>query len=289
MSARATRNTLVFFVLTFAAISAFAADEPAKAPESAPAAAAAPAAETGEKLTTSRDRAKEAGGEWENHWYFIWGAANVYPKLEDSIRKINKEINGPMNMLFPNWEKPTTFRDWRDKGMLWDFHVGAGRDLGQYFSVYATTGYIRGVVKSEEDYMLWLPAKTKVKFQRDLGFVMLGAQYYPFKKAVFNTDPECCYFARVAEGIRPYFELATCYVHLTAFGSGKVKVPLFGTIYKKGEYTDYNLSYLSPRMGVEIPLGRSDSITLAGGYSFYLMDAREFNGPAMFIMHKHKF
>jgi hypothetical protein len=173
--------------------------------------------------------------------------------------------------------------------MLWDVHVGVARDLGEYFSVYATTGYIRGTVKSEEDYSLLIPAKTRVKFQRDLGFVMLGAQYYPFKKAVFDTDPSCCWFARVVQGTRPYVELATCYVHLTAFGSGKVTVPLIGTIYKKGEYSDYNLSYLSPRMGMEIPLGKRDSLTLSGGYSFYLWDDKEFNGPAAFIMHKHKF
>ena len=53
--------------------------------------------------------------------------------------------------------------------------------------------------------------------------------------------------------------------------------------------THHDVTYGSPRLGVEVPLGKNDSVALEGGYLFFTSHASDLNSWALYFMHRHKF
>jgi len=78
-------------------------------------------------------------------------------------------------------------------------------------------------------------------------------------------------------------------VNLYAVGQTKMALPFLGDIAKVKHAEYYDLFYLSPRVGVDIPLNDTDHVGLMFGYLFFLQHPDEYNAKSYYIMYKHRF
>jgi hypothetical protein len=51
----------------------------------------------------------------------------------------------------------------------------------------------------------------------------------------------------------------------------------------------YDVFYLSPRLGVDIPMDEANTVSLVGGYLFFNDHGREFDNASFYMLYKHKF
>ena len=93
---------------------------------------------------------------WENRWFWFVCNSNYHNRLKTSERQIDRQINGLFGAVFPDWERVTTFQDWRDKWLVWDLSVGVGRDISPHFAwtVYGVGG--TGTIRNRDDHRLLL-------------------------------------------------------------------------------------------------------------------------------------
>ena len=116
--------------------------------------------------------------EERSKWFFVFGAANVQPRLKASGKQIDEQINGIFGAVLPRWEEPRTFRDWRDEFRLWDLHVGLGRELSPKWVWMSTVGGSIGTVRNEDRYYpLGVPAMFNVDSSRKIWFASTGMHY----------------------------------------------------------------------------------------------------------------
>jgi len=47
--------------------------------------------------------------------------------------------------------------------------------------------------------------------------------------------------------------------------------------------------YISPRIGVDVPLTEQDDLVLAAGYLFFCEDGADLDNWSYYVMYKHKF
>jgi hypothetical protein len=217
-----------------------------------------------------------------------WGAANLHSDLKESEAKIDRELNGTLGMLIPTWKKPITLKDWSDEFRLWDAHVGVGRDLSPKWAWFLGTGGTTGTLKNDDPYVFPLPLRVQADFTRTLKFVVTGLNWYPWGKPHLQREPGGNRLLESLRATRPFLELATSYMRLKTVAD--VRVSTVGArLFKKYEECDYNLFHISPRVGIETPLGKKDSIAVEMGYLFFNRHPSEFNNFSIYVFHRHRF
>ncbi len=224
----------------------------------------------------------------DQYWYLIVGPANVWPRLEESSSEIDRDINGLLGNLIPGYNKPTTFADWRDSVMLWDVHTGIGRSLSDKWAVFGTAGIIFGTINNEDSYLFPVPMDVDIKFHRKVWFLSAGVDYHPWGKARMLPENEGTALTRRLRGARPYFEAGIGYVNVYTVGQVKISVPLFGDIGKIKHAEYYDLFYLSPRVGVDIPITDRTTGSFQAGYLFFNRHPDEFNCLSLYFLVKHR-
>ena len=232
-----------------------------------------------------------ATNSFERRWFIIYGLANLQPELDETEGKINRLINHGLGGITPCWNKPETFADWRDDFKLWDIHLGGGLELTEKLSWYSTVGCVKGTTKTTTNrFPLLLPLETDVKFERLVWFVSSGIDYYPWGKPYLKApeDGENGLMRRL-RGSKPYFEGALGYVHIETEGDIDLKV-LFGPkLYRYRDTAVYDLTYLSPRLGVEIPITQKTNLALQAGYLFFTSHKNEYDNGSYYLLFKRYF
>lgn len=224
-----------------------------------------------------------------NKWFMYWGAANIHPGLRESEARIDRELNDTLGKLIPGWKRPITLKDWSDSFLLWDGHVGIGRDLSPKWSWFAGTGGAAGTVKNNERYLLPVPLRVRMDFSRRAFFLVTGLDYYAWGKPGLRRESAPNKLLKSIRATRPFAEIAIGYTRLKTIAD--VTVELFGglSLLKEYEEKDYDLFHISPRIGLETPLGKNDSIRVQAGYLFFNQHPDEFNSFCIYMFHKHKF
>ncbi len=225
----------------------------------------------------------------DQHWYLIVALANVWPRLEESEAQIDRDVNDLLGNLLPRWDEPTTFRDWRDDLKLWDIQIGLGRSLNDRWSVFVTAGGIAGSVTTENAYRpLLFPLHIRSKFRRKVWFASAGVDYYPWTKVDYDPNARGNWFTRRIRAARPYVQAATGYVHVRTEGEVRFRAPVLGNLAKVTIDRKYDLCYLSPRIGLDIPVTERGNFALMAGYLFFMQHPREFDTASFYFMYKHR-
>ncbi len=220
----------------------------------------------------------------------FWGPANVHAELKESEREINTQINDVYAPLIPQWDRPQTFRDWSNDWKLWDFHVGVGRDLGFKWSWFLDLGGIVGEVKNDNNYYpLGIPIKVKINFSRLLWFAATGVDYFPWGKPCLAKVQGHHGIVRSLLAARPYLEAAAGFVSVKEVADGKFSLRGTGLEIEQKQTTYHHVTYGSPRVGLEIPLGKKDSLALEAGYLFFTSHASDLNNLSLYVLHQHRF
>jgi hypothetical protein len=233
--------------------------------------------------TVQREAAKTDNGEaaWENRWFWFVCSSNYHAKLKTSEQQIDRQINGLFGLIFPGWERVTTFQDWRDDWLVWDLSVGIGRDISPHlaWTVYAGGGL--GTIRNRDDYRLGLvPVGMKVYFTRTSFFTGASLRWWPWERAHREEKG----FWGMVKGIRPVTEMNVGYSLETSEADVRASFPLVGDLLHINQKDTYNLFWLSPRAGIEIPFSDKYSLNLLGGYLWFNDAQDDFNGPMMEVM-----
>jgi len=261
---------------------AFAADAP---PPSAPDAKAA-ATPLKEECAAPAEESEEA---WQNRWFIKWGLANVHARVQESENQVNQQLNKPFGILIPGWDKPKTFQDMSDNWGLYDVHLSLGRDINEKWAWYVNAGGILGKIKNKENYLFPLPLNVKVDFGRKLWFVSAGVDYYPWGKPVYKEDKTRCAVMNALRSSRPFFEAAVGFVNAFETATVRIKLQHIAPSLRVKQYLHHPTEYISPRIGVETPLGKNDSFILAAGYLFFDRHETDFDNVSIYMLHSHRF
>lgn len=219
------------------------------------------------------DDAEAEEDAYRPHWYFGLGSTNYHPRLRESEGQIDRQLNRVFGWL-PSWEEPTTFADWRDDFMLWDGVAGFGRDLTPKTTLMVWFGGAMGSITSREQYGL---ISTKINFKRTSLFLTPEIFYYPLGKIDYGVVEGTRGFDRVRaalSGTKPYLSFVAGYSFVRAEADVKFKAPLLGTLLRQKQCEDDDMMSLSPRIGLDIPIGRNTSLAPVLIYLF--------QGPAHF-------
>lgn len=244
-----------------------------------------------DELSAVRNVELSSSGEDLSKWFVVFGAANVYPRLELSEARIENEINRVFGTVLPRWSEPRTFRHWRDEFRLWDFHVGFGRELSPRWVWMSTFGGTAGTVRNEDRYCpLGIPTMFHVDFSRSLWFASTGLLYYPYGQSVFeHSDGAMGRLGRSLRGTRPFIGGVVGYVDLTVEGKVTIDLPLTSFDPRIVQKERIRPFYLSPRIGVDVPLTRRNDLVLAAGYLFFNEDRQDLNNLSLYLLFKHRF
>lgn len=226
----------------------------------------------------------------DKYWYWMVGLANVYPRLRESTSEIDRDINGLFGNLLPRWKEPTTFADWRGDGKLWDVHLGVGRSFNDKWSWFSTVGIIEGTARTDNEYYpLLIPMDVNVKFHRRVWFISTGVDYYPWGKPHIEDAPDGHWLMRRLRASKPYVEAAGGYVNVYTIGQVRVGLPLIGDVAKVKHAEYYDLFYVSPRIGIDIPIDEKSSLAFQAGYLFFTAQPDEFDTASYYVFYKHRF
>lgn len=227
----------------------------------------------------------------EDEWFMFYGVSNLYPRLKESEDKIDRLLNRGLGSLFPRWSEPDTFADWRDSVMLWDGFVGIGRDLGPEYCWTGTLGYSTGrILNSKRYYPLGLPLNIHADFIREVYFLSFGFDWYPWgKPQVRPEDEDKNMLVRMFRGSRPFFEIATGYVHLAREGNTRLNIPNLVRVAQVVDSQKDNLFYVSPRIAWELPIDDNDSLNMMASLLFFTSHTREYNSVSFYFFHRHRF
>ncbi len=208
-------------------------------------------------------------------WFWFAGTSNYHNKLKTSERRVDRQINDTFGLLFPRWRRVTTFQDWRDQWLIWDFFAGVGRDINESLSwtVYVNGG--QGTIRNRDRYgLLALPVETKIYFTRQSYGAGASLRWWPVgrpektEKGLWGS----------LSAVRPVMEMNAGYNHQTAVAEGRVWTPLSGDALRIRQKDSYDLLWASPRAGVEVPLSGRHSFNLLGGYLFFNNEQDDLNG-----------
>lgn len=245
-------------------------------------------ANEGKRASKSETLGEEAP--WRNQWFFFWGPANVHARLKESEAEINHKINDTAGRIVPGWNRPTTFKDWSDQFKLWDLHFGLGRDISPKWTWFVDTGGIIGSVKNRDSYWFYVvPLKTKIDFARDVWFLACGVEYYPWGKPRLDPSAGSRGLTRSLKSTKPFMELAAGHVHAKDTADVKLSIPKALITLKQHEELRHDANYISPRLGVEVPLDSNDSVTFEAGYLFFDEHPSDFNNISLYLLHHHRF
>lgn len=169
--------------------------------------------------------------------------------------------------------------------------MGLGYHLSPKWAWYIAAGIIRGTTEQQTNlFPLLLPVKSEVEFTRAVTFVTSGFDYYPWGKATLpaQREGENGLFRRL-RGARPYAELATGYVHIHTEAPVALRTLGGHRFIRYNKSAIYDMIYLSPRLGLDIPLTERDTLALQGGYLFFDKHKDEYNNSSYYLMYKHRF
>lgn len=247
-----------------------------------------PALVTGNSLELSDGPSGEA--DWENRWYAFWGAANIHARLEESEASVDRKINHTLGLLLPGWKKPKTFKDWSEDFKIYDGHLGVGRDLGRKWSWFVSGGGATGEIYNRDRYgLLGLPFQSRVEFKRTAWFVSTGVDFFPWGKPCLEEGRGAGRLARSLKAARPYAELAVGFVHADGYAKVKLSVLGSGGNLTFIEHLDHRVHYVSPRLGVEIPIDHNDAIAVQAGYLFFDQHSSDLDNLSIYLLHRHRF
>jgi len=263
------------FLLPMAA--ALAQTDAQDKPKEPPAAAAQAAAQESAKEQPAPESAKTSDEEkeWENRWFWFVCSTNYHNRLTTSERQIDKQINGLFGTIFPNWEGVTTFQDWRDNWFMWDLSAGVGRDINPHlaWTVYGVAG--TGTIRNRDDYhLLLVPVGMKVNFIRTSLSLGASLRWWPWERA--HRDGKGLW--SIIKGVRPVTEMNVGYSREISTADVRASVPVVGDLLHIKQTQTYNLGWLSPRAGIEIPLSDKYSINVLGGYLWFNNAQNDFDG-----------
>jgi len=244
------------------------------------------------QAAASVDEKSRDAEQWRNRWYFFWGPANVHAELKESEDEVNQQLNDVYGKIIPGWDRPRTFRNLSNEWLLYDFHLGAGRDINEHLSWFIDVGGIIGKVYNGDTYhILGIPLHAQINFGRVLWFAAVGMDYYPWGKPCLEryAQTQMCGLLRALRAARPFFEGAIGHVHVKETADVSFSIPDVIEIAKRNDVLYHDVNYISPRVGVEIPVGKDDSVVLAGGYLFFDRHATDFNNVSLYVLHHHKF
>jgi hypothetical protein len=229
---------------------------------------------------------EQAADEKPRNQYWFAGTSNYHLLLHESEQRITKQMDRPFGLLFPDWKRPTTFRNWSDDFMLWDLWGGYGLDISKKlcWSIYGGGG-AGEVPNGRTYYPLGLPVKFKADFMRVSLMAGTSVTWYPFGK------PE-----KVPGGLlqdlksaRPMAEMNIGYTHQISIGDVKLSLPIVGRVVRVRQSDQYDLLWASPRLGVEMPLTKTNSLNILGGYLFMDKHSTEYNGALLEFFIRHRF
>jgi len=219
---------------------------------------------------------------YQPHWYGAIGGSNYHPKLKDSEAQIDQQINGLFGIL-PGWSEPVTFRDWERNFYLWDMCFGIGRDISPRTSWMVWTGGATGTMESKEHVF---PFETDIRFTRTTSFLTLQGYFYPLGKPEVDQPKYGLYLKEA----KPYVSVATGWSFIRAKGDVRFEIEEIGRLLRIKQVYYHHMYQVSPRLGIEIPLGKNNSFTAEGMYYFFgPHHADEYNGPAASLCFKHQF
>ncbi len=257
--------------------------EPAKAsmPETAPTAVkeAADSAKAGAP-------AEEAVKEKPKDQYWFVGTSNYHLLLHESEDQINKQLNRPFGHLFRTWHRPTTFRDWSDSYLLWDMWGGYGHDLSKHFSwgIYGGGGY--GKIQNNNRYHpLGISFRVQADFSRISFMAGNGITWHPWGRPEYQKGG----LWKNIKASKPMAEMNIGYAYQIAIGNVKLHVPLFDQLVRIRDEKKYHLFWISPRIGIETPLTKNNTLNSLLGYNIFTTHGSEFNGYIFEFFIRHRF
>ena len=224
------------------------------------------------------------------HWFIGFGGTNFRAPLSESEGRINSQINGIFGKVIPGWSKPRTFKDWSNDTMLWDGNVTIGRDTSPRTSLAFLVGGATGCVPNEDSYG---PLATDIEFTRFTVFASLVGSYYPWGKPTFEPMPKgfCNKIGSAFRHSRPYIALGAGYVYMDARADVKLEAPGLGMgqLFRQKDISKQHMFQISPRLGLELPVSESNSITIEGAYYKFHQHDEEYTGPAWSLGFRHRF
>ncbi len=235
---------------------------------------------------TETPKAADDEEAWENRWFWFVCSTNYHNRLKTSEQQIDRQINGLFGAVFPRWEGVTTFQDWRDEWLVWDLSAGIGRDINPHlaWTVYGVAG--TGVIRNREDYHLLLaPVGMKEYFTRTSLSLGASLRWWPWERA-HRDGPG---FWSIVKGIRPVTEMNIGYSREISKAEVRASVPIVGDVLHIKQVETYNLGWLSPRAGIEIPLSDKYSINVLGGYLWFNNAQNDFDGWMLEFMLSGRF
>lgn len=249
-----------------------------------------PAASTEEPAAVPEPEAKHQTEPYQNRWFIYGGATNYHTRLEPSERQIDRQINGIFGALLPRWEEPETFKDWSRDWKLWDVWVGVGRDINPKWSWSVSVGGGEGTVKNDGTYYpLLIPADIAVDFTRMEAYIEGCVSWYPWGKPMLKENETKGGLARAFDGTRPFVDLSAGYDYQVSEADVRVKVPVIGTVFHEHQKDDYHLLYFNPRIGIEVPVSKKNSVGMMTGYVFFHEHGDEFNSSMVNVFFRHRF
>jgi hypothetical protein len=223
-------------------------------------------------------------------WQFFHVMANIWPRLEESEDKIDKQLNKGLGRLFPRWEEPTTFKDWRNDFKMWDLQIGVSKDIGKKWAVAVTGGAVEGLIPNSEKYYFPLPVKVNANMERQSWSVSVAADYYfrgrpSLDPATKGQNP----VARRLRAAKPYAELCTGYVNVKGRCTVSFERPVLGKLFRYTDKFQHDLFFVSPRIGIDIPVTKKDSVSFMAGPLFFTSHEKEYNNVAFYTVFRHRF
>ena len=242
-------------------------------------------------LACSSRALAEGARESEKRWYLGIKASNYRPALKEFERRIDAEIREPLKAILPSWQGVESFKDWSDDSEVWDIWLEGGRDLSPKASWFISAGGTGATIRTNQTYFpVGIPFTTDVRFRgTELG-IMGGLAYFPLGKPALDCRSRTWNVVKQAVlRAKPYGEIGVGYTFFRGEGTVTLGLPMLNRLYKNKEEFRFHLLEISPRIGVEFPLNRRDSISLVGSYRFFHGHGAEFDSPAVSAVIKHRF
>ena len=195
-------------------------------------------------------------------------------------------LNNTLGNLLPRWERPTTFKDWCDDWRVWDLWGGYGRDINAYSSWTIYTGGGIGTIPNGKRYFpLGIPLRIDADFTRKSFLLGSSISYYPWGRPV-KSEPGLVASLKAA---RPMAEFNVGYTYQISIGDVKASLPLAGNLLHIKDEKRYHLFWISPRIGMEVPLTAKDSLNVLAGYTVMHQHGPEYNGALLEFFVRHRF
>lgn len=218
-------------------------------------------------------------------WQVFWGVSSFRGRLTGIERQIDV-YNQPSKLLVPGWRDPETFKDKRDHFELWDLQGGFGRDVSAKWVWFISAGAGVDRILNRQS---WSPLlKVSITFKGAEWYALTGLSYYPFGQPCLASGSRN-QFVRALLATRPYVALACGFAHAGGTGESKLTVPGGVTLFRIYKKIDYNAGCVSPRIGIETPVGKNDSLLLQAGYPLFTDHQEDLGGLTIQLLHRHRF